>query len=93
MLNKYLPWRDLKKRPAWPNIFPYFLRTYLIFAYRGERMGSKIAQTLFFYLPEDALCDREKDPCRYGKRQSAGKNGDPETRLEGMFYAYPYGYN
>ena len=55
--------------------------------------GSKIAHTLFFYLPEDALCDREKDPRRYGKRQSADENGDPETRLEGMFDAYPDGYN
>ena len=55
--------------------------------------GSKIAHTLFFYLPEDALCDSEKDPRRYGKRQSAGENGDPETRLEGVFDAYPDGYN
>ncbi len=55
--------------------------------------GSKIAQTLFFYLPEDALCDSEKDPRRYGKRQSAGENRDPGTRLVGMFDAYPDGYN
>ena len=55
--------------------------------------GSKIAQILLFYLPEDALCDSEKYPRRYGKRQSAGKNGDPETRVEGMFDAHPDGYN
>ena len=58
-----------------------------------NKWGSKIAQILFFYLLEDALCDSEKDPRRYGKRQSSGENGDPETRLEGMFDAYPDRYN